>query len=427
MLAIEPDLRQAAIVKRIVREKALAEVAVVDSRDAAIETLRTAMPDVLLLSALLSPRDEDELMAHLRTLENASHLQTHTIPQLASTLEPGEERASRGLLSAFRRKKETSHVSAGCDPDLFADEIRVYLQRAADKKRELQSQSFAAPDMRRSAAAPKPVDASDQEETAAAESSSWSSPFEWKPASSSRKTRARTEAPAQPPAAPPIAAVPVPEPVAAPVVVPEPVEARVVVPEPVAEPVPPPMAAEPVTSEPVIAASLPPIPEPVVAFVPPAAEVPPAAPVLHIAAHPDTAPAEAPVVAAKSKTSDAPRPKPVSDRLPKLTGRIHIQDLLKTNLVKEGGGGRDRLGPLSRWARSDGPRPAKAGVMTSDDVRALISALAVPSAVASITYPTGCRIRRVRVPVSADQDGAENAGPVMQSKRAQAESRDKHA
>jgi len=55
VLAIEPDPRQAAIIKRIVREKALADVAVVDSRDAAIEAMRTSMPDVLLLTALKSP------------------------------------------------------------------------------------------------------------------------------------------------------------------------------------------------------------------------------------------------------------------------------------------------------------------------------------------------------------------------------------
>ena len=85
-LAIEPDLRQAAIVKRIVREKVLADVAVVDSRDAALEAIRRTVPDVLLISALLSPRDEDELIAHLRTLEGADHLETHTIPQLASAL-----------------------------------------------------------------------------------------------------------------------------------------------------------------------------------------------------------------------------------------------------------------------------------------------------------------------------------------------------
>jgi len=148
VLAIEPDLRQAAIVKRIVKEKALADIAVVDSRDAAIEAIRSAVPDVLLLSALLSPRDEDELMAHLRTLENAGHIQTHTIPQLASALGPGEGRASKGLFSSFRRKKEPEPAAAGCDPDLFAEEIRVFLQQAADKKRELHDAPRPAVDVR---------------------------------------------------------------------------------------------------------------------------------------------------------------------------------------------------------------------------------------------------------------------------------------
>src|SRR4029079_8656824 len=118
VLAIEPDLRQAAIVKRIVREKVLADVAVVDSRDAALEAMRTTVPDVLLLSTLLSPRDEAELIAHLRTLQHAEHLQTHTIPQLAATIGPGEEKP-KGLLSAFRRRKGPEHAPAGCDPDLF--------------------------------------------------------------------------------------------------------------------------------------------------------------------------------------------------------------------------------------------------------------------------------------------------------------------
>src|SRR5688572_9123626 len=186
VLAIEPDLRQAAIVKRIVRENALADVVVVDSRDAAIEAMRTCMPDVLLLSTLLSPRDEDELMAHLRTLDNAAHLQTHTIPQLASSLGPGEERGSGGLFSAFRRKKDTATAPvAGCDPEMFADEIRAYLQRAAEKKRLQQTESFVAHDMRPSATAASKAAASVHEDAApAADSSSWASPFEWKPSGS---------------------------------------------------------------------------------------------------------------------------------------------------------------------------------------------------------------------------------------------------
>jgi CheY-like chemotaxis protein len=104
VLAIEPDLRQAAIIKRIVRDKIHADVVVVDSRDAALDAIRTSIPDVLLLSALLSPRDEDELIAHLRLLDGAEHLQTHTIPQLASTSGDRESGRGRGLLGMFSRK-----------------------------------------------------------------------------------------------------------------------------------------------------------------------------------------------------------------------------------------------------------------------------------------------------------------------------------
>ena len=138
VLAIEPDLRQAAIVKRIVREKVLADVAVVDSRDAALEAMRTTVPDVLLLSALLSPRDEDELIAHLRTLQHAEHLQTHTIPQLASSIGPEDERSRRKDCSPRSGARRTeARAPSGCDPDLFAEEIRTYLQRASEKKREM--------------------------------------------------------------------------------------------------------------------------------------------------------------------------------------------------------------------------------------------------------------------------------------------------
>ena len=119
VLAIEPDLRQAAIVKRVVREKTQADVVVVETRDAAMEAIRTTMPDVLLLSALMSPRDEEDLMTHLRTLDNAGHLQTHTIPQLASALGPAERSMARGLFSAFRRKKEQDPATVGIVLTIF--------------------------------------------------------------------------------------------------------------------------------------------------------------------------------------------------------------------------------------------------------------------------------------------------------------------
>ena len=182
----------------------LADVVVVDSRDAALDAIRSSIPDVLLLSALLSPRDEDELIGHLRTL-NAHHLQTHTIPQLASALAPGEKRSGGGLFSAFRKKKDQEPaVVGGCDPDLFAEEIRTYLQRAETKKRELQESNGMAPDMRlgpmseRSAA---PALAEAEPEPAGA-SSSWDDPFAWKPSGTSTRTAAPARAPHAEPATP---------------------------------------------------------------------------------------------------------------------------------------------------------------------------------------------------------------------------------
>src|SRR5512143_2862864 len=115
VLAIEPDLRQATILKRIVREKVRAQLVLVDSRDAAISAIDAQIPDVILVTALLSPRDEEELVAHLKALAGAEHLQTHTIPQLASGRAEADTPAGGGLFGKFRRKKEAEPIP-GCDP-----------------------------------------------------------------------------------------------------------------------------------------------------------------------------------------------------------------------------------------------------------------------------------------------------------------------
>jgi len=529
VLAIEPDPRQAAIVKRIVREKALADVTVVDSRDAAMEAMRTAMPDVLLMTALFSPRDEDELMAHLRTLDNAGHLQTHTIPQLASSHEPAEGR-SRGLFSAFRRKKDTEQVVGGCDPDLFAEEIRVYLQRAADKKQELQNSNqpgVAGAAVRESRkAGRKKAEVVAETEAPASEASSWESPFEWKP-STARSTRS-TPAPA--PAAAPVAPAPMSaqDPIAdapmsaheqiadAPLV--ESVLAASAMPEPLAAE---PMATIPLSTTPIVPESLiiepalvqpraleplirtpvgetssgdgstddrtieypvndpwvvhaprqitiapdmpvaaaPPVhvdATPLILEVPPAAfaptviveaeprfveEAPTSAPILYTEPEPEPEPVGARAEEPVSVVLEAPRPEPshtpVHDRAVKIVARVQDEKigpvLVPSNSDTEWthdprpGAARagERLGPLARWARAEAARKPKSEGVTADDVRALIASLAVPAAVASVTYPKGCRIRRVRVPPAPDGEAGESVGAVILSRRALADERDK--
>ena len=114
ILALEPDPRQSALLRHLVNAEVHAELEVVDSRDAAIASLSARVPDVVLLTALMSPRDEEELIAHLRTLSGVEHVQTHTVPMLAGSAPVEEAASGGGLLGRFRRKKEPERI-AGCD------------------------------------------------------------------------------------------------------------------------------------------------------------------------------------------------------------------------------------------------------------------------------------------------------------------------
>ena len=134
VLAVEPDIRQATTLKRIVREHVRADLVIADSRDGAIAALGARIPDVVLITALLSPRDEEELIAYLRTLPGAHHIQTHTIPQLASSPEDLDQKGGKGLFGKLRRKKESEQLPmGGCDPELFADEIKTFIERATER------------------------------------------------------------------------------------------------------------------------------------------------------------------------------------------------------------------------------------------------------------------------------------------------------
>src|SRR6266566_5285047 len=99
VLAIEPDPTQANILRKVLKGRIDAELLVVSTKDAAVEATSGRVPDLVLVSALLPPRDEDALFAHLRSLEHASHLQTLTIPQLRRRTKP----TAQSAFSVFRK------------------------------------------------------------------------------------------------------------------------------------------------------------------------------------------------------------------------------------------------------------------------------------------------------------------------------------
>jgi CheY-like chemotaxis protein len=149
VLAIEPDPRQAAVIKHALKEEVQAELVVADSKDAALAAIATHVPDVILLSVLLPPRDEQELADRLRDLEGAAHLLTLTIPLLAR---PEPPRDGRGRFLKFSRRRP-AEPTEGCDPLVFAREVGAYLQRAAEMRQAANAAVAAAERERRAALA----------------------------------------------------------------------------------------------------------------------------------------------------------------------------------------------------------------------------------------------------------------------------------
>ena len=141
VLAIEPDPRQAATLKRVVRAAVRAKLLVVDSKDAALAAIGACVPDLILVTALLPPRDEDDLTRHLKTLEHAGHLQTLTIPMFGGAT--SDEKLGGRLFGSLRRKKRAPAIH-GCDPKVFGEQIEAYLQRAAELREEQRAFAEAA-------------------------------------------------------------------------------------------------------------------------------------------------------------------------------------------------------------------------------------------------------------------------------------------
>ena len=111
VLAVEPNAEQRSILEKILREQANATVLVVESKDAAINALQRSVPDLVLVSALLSPRDESDILDCIKELPHALHLQTLTIPQLKK--DDGPNAQGQGRFSLFRTKRPAPGAEGG--------------------------------------------------------------------------------------------------------------------------------------------------------------------------------------------------------------------------------------------------------------------------------------------------------------------------
>ena len=139
ILAIEPNKNQAHQLSALVRAHLKAELVTAPTAAAALAALGDRIPDVVLTPALFGLRDEAALTERLRQLgSDGSHVQTLAIPILAA---PSRATGANGGL--LNRKKEKGEAEVGCDPAVFAEQIRIYLQRAAVERRAQASEAAA--------------------------------------------------------------------------------------------------------------------------------------------------------------------------------------------------------------------------------------------------------------------------------------------
>jgi hypothetical protein len=136
VLALEPDPKQAAALKLVVKGRVGADFVLAESKDAALAAIRSAVPDLILLTALISPRDETEIADLIRELDGAEHTQTLTIPLLDLGTSRPAKKKKRGLLSALTGETDEPGAPSGCDPAVFADEVANYLVQAEHAKAE---------------------------------------------------------------------------------------------------------------------------------------------------------------------------------------------------------------------------------------------------------------------------------------------------
>src|SRR5687768_5616172 len=135
ILAIEPDRRQASKIAALAKNKLHSEFVSADTTKHAIVALAGRIPDLILTSLLLSPKDDAALSNWLRESDAAgTHVQTLVIPVLSFPSRSREE--GGGLFSRLTGGRARDDAAPdGCDPDMFATQIREYLDRAAEERR----------------------------------------------------------------------------------------------------------------------------------------------------------------------------------------------------------------------------------------------------------------------------------------------------
>jgi hypothetical protein len=135
-LAVEPDPSQAKALQRMLDARIGGRLRVAASIDEAFAALVERIPDLILMSPLLAPNDEEQIVARLGAMGiDASHVRLLSIPRFGDGSAPAEKKRRFG----WQSQKGPSAVGGGCDPVAFADDVAEYLSHASTLRQQSQT------------------------------------------------------------------------------------------------------------------------------------------------------------------------------------------------------------------------------------------------------------------------------------------------
>jgi CheY-like chemotaxis protein len=134
ILSIQPDSAQSAALRQALGP-ADADIVVVASIDDALTAIDSQLPDLVLLDTFVPPGDADDLVAHLRILPDADHVQVINVPLIqpapARTEFVSNRRRRAWPLHWFLEEPRRSKTSpVAWDPQAFAADVAAYLSHS---------------------------------------------------------------------------------------------------------------------------------------------------------------------------------------------------------------------------------------------------------------------------------------------------------
>jgi CheY-like chemotaxis protein len=135
ILAIEADPKRRDVLSALVREHVKADLVVVASVSAAIESIARQTPDLIVAPTLLPPSEEGELRAHMKQLQDAPYVQMVTLPALDMLGDAPSEHGRRGFFGAVFSRRPTS-LGLQYDRSMVAAQIADALERAREQRME---------------------------------------------------------------------------------------------------------------------------------------------------------------------------------------------------------------------------------------------------------------------------------------------------